>query len=84
MWSVIFNSNYVTEPESMRKMTWVHDEQIITICGTEKDITPKLMLKAAKFSVFLNAHCTYNYNVIMSHYSFYYCSYTMFIKTFSN
>ena len=40
----------------VKKMTWVHDEHIITICGTEKDIIPKLMLKATKFSVFLNAH----------------------------
>ena len=24
----------------VKKMTWVHYEHIITICGTEKDITP--------------------------------------------
>ena len=27
----------------IKKMTWGHDEHIITICGTENDITPKLM-----------------------------------------
>ena len=35
----------------MKKITWVHDE-LITICGTEKDITPKLILKATKFQCF--------------------------------
>ena len=52
---ILFNLRLNAECQDlagMKKMTWVHDEHVITICGTEKDITPKLMLKATKFSVF--------------------------------
>ena len=39
-----------------KKMTWIHDEHIMNICGVNKNVTPKLMLMTAKFSVFLNDH----------------------------
>ena len=44
----------------------MHDEHVITVCGTEKDITPKLMLKATKFSVFLNAHQIVHVTIMQS------------------
>ena len=39
-----------------KKMTWIHDEDIMNICGVEKDITAKLLLTAGTFSAFLNDH----------------------------